>query len=137
MNVFRVIKVTTAIIGLFFTAAAVQAQEQVGDVWISEEGLYAVQIESELSPIAINQIHSWTLTINDSSGLPVTDAEVSFDGGMPEHNHGLATSPSVTSNGDGTYQLQGLRFHMMGYWELVLTIANGEESDTALVTLNL
>lgn len=103
----------------------------------SKKGLYKLSIVSELNPIAINKIHSWTLHLQDSSGMFVHDAQISFEGGMPEHNHGLATEPSIIRQDDGSYLLQGLRFHMMGYWELVLTINHNNVSDTVLLTLDL
>lgn len=139
MKVSFVIKIfTSAAAAVFLLLSSVlMAQGGVGEMWHSEKGLYSLSIKSELSPIPINQIHSWTLELQDSIGAPVLNADVSFDGGMPEHNHGLATAPSLVSQGDGSYLLQGLRFHMMGYWELVLTIEDDGTTDTVLITLNL
>ena len=39
--------------------------------------------------------------------------------------------------GNGNYQLQGLRFHMMGHWELELNIASGGVEDKVVVVLDL
>ena len=122
---------------LAFIPAGLVAQVLPEGMLESEKGLYKLEIESELSPIAINRIHSWTLLLQDSAGTSVHDADISFDGGMPEHNHGLATEPSIVRQDDGSYLLQGLRFHMMGYWELVLTINHNDVSDTVLLTLDL
>ena len=42
---------------------------------------------------------------------------------MPEHNHAMPTEPKVTKNlGNGRYLLQGVRFHMAGFWEMKVTI---------------
>jgi hypothetical protein len=105
--------------------------------FISERGLYSVSYESQLEPIAINRMHSWMLTVTDSSGMPITGAVIVIKGGMPQHNHGLATQPTVESSGEGTYLLQGLRFHMMGYWEIELIIDNGRAKDTVMIPLTL
>jgi len=120
-----------------FMPAGLMAQALPEGMLESEKRLYKLSIESELNPIAINRIHSWILRLQDSSGTSVHDAQISFDGGMPEHNHGLATAPSIVHQEDGSYLLQGLRFHMMGYWELVLTINHNDVSDTVLLTLDL
>lgn len=127
-------------IPLFLSALfglATQAQQQEPETWQSENGLFSVTVESELNPIMINQIHSWTLQLTDGQQRPVSGAEIIVEGGMPEHNHGLATAPSVSSTGNGVYTLQGLRFHMMGYWELTLTISHEGITDTVLITLTL
>ena len=83
----------------------------------------SVTMTSQLSPLGINQMHNWEIRLQDSDGDGVADAEIEVRGGMPAHNHGLATQPQVTSYlGDGRYLLQGMRFHMAGAWELQLLI---------------
>ena len=82
-----------------------------------------VNYSSNIEPIAINVMHEWILTIESADGYPVTNADVAVEGGMPEHNHGLPTQPKVTKNlGNGRYLLQGVRFHMSGFWEMKVTI---------------
>ena len=124
---------------MLFTFLIPSAYAQQGDdqTWTSNSKLFTVSVESELDPIVINQIHSWTLQLQDAQGQAVTGADLSLVGGMPEHNHGLATAPVIESAGEGSYLLQGLRFHMMGSWELELTINNAGISDIVLITLEL
>ena len=107
------------------------------NVFTSERGLFNVSYESQLEPIAINRMHSWTLSVTDGNGQPVSGASITIKGGMPQHNHGLATQPTIESSGEGEYLLQGLRFHMMGYWELELTIDSGNAKDTVTIPLEL
>lgn len=105
--------------------------------WVSERGIFTVSFESSLAPIEINRIHSWTLHIT-TDGQVVTNAELSVAGGMPAHNHGLPTSPRVTEElGDGSYRLEGMRFHMRGDWEVSISIKADGKSDTVVVMLNL
>ena len=108
--------------------AVVAAQQNGENVWLSEDELFQVSYESQLNPIIINQ---------NAEGNAVSDAVITVKGGMPEHNHGLATAPSIEASGDGNYLLQGLRFHMMGYWELELSVSQGSISDTVIITLDL
>ena len=103
----------------------------------STRGLFTVSYESQLQPIAINRIHSWILHVSDADGNPVSGATMTVKGGMPQHNHGLATEPTIEATGNGDYLLQGLRFHMMGYWELELAIDAGSVSDTVVIPLEL
>jgi hypothetical protein len=88
--------------------------------------------------IEINRIHSWILHVEFANGEPVTDADISVSGGMPQHNHGLPTRPRVTREiGDGDYRLDGMRFHMGGYWEIVVTIATADGQHVVTVPLQL
>ena len=50
-----------------------------------------------------------------------TDSEIkvfSFDAQMPEHAHGMLTSPKITRIAPKTYKIEGINLHMAGYWEL-------------------
>ena len=57
---------------------------------------------------------------------------------MPEHDHGLPTSPRVSADQqEGHYRVGGVRFHMRGHWELRLLIDDGRERDWVTIELNL
>lgn len=91
-----------------------------------------IDIYSSLTPLQINQIHSWRLRILDADGNP-QDAQITISGGMPEHDHGMPTVPQITQQlANGDYLLEGVRFHMPGLWLLVidLTIDGNEQSAT-------
>ena len=55
-----------------------------------------VNYMSSIEPIVINVMHEWILTIESVDGRPIRNADVTVEGGMPEHNHGLPTQPKVT-----------------------------------------
>jgi hypothetical protein len=99
-------------------------------------GLYFAAIEPEVPEIKQGEMHAWILTVKTPDGKPVDDAKVAVDGGMPDHNHGLPTSPAVTEHlGDGRYRIDGMKFSMSGRWELRFDIAAAAGADT--VTFNL
>ena len=107
-------------------------------VWTSASGLFRVSYSSDLDPIEINRIHTWVIHIETATGTPLDGAEVTLEGGMPEHDHGLPTSPRVTANlGNGDYLVEGMRFHMGGGWEITVTIDTGADRDTCLIPLRL
>ena len=55
---------------------------------------------------------------------------------MPQHGHGLPTRPQVTQDlGNGDYLVEGLKFQMIGWWEVRYTITASEQSDS--ITFNL
>lgn len=102
----------------------------------SGKGLFRVSFTSDLDPITINQMHSWTLHVETADGQPVENATITVGGGMPQHGHGLPTRPQVTSYlGDGNYRVEGLRFQMGGWWEVKFDISANGQNDT--ITFNL
>lgn len=89
-------------------------------------------------PPEINRMHSWILHIETDDGDAVEGAQIEVDGGMPAHDHGLPTRPRVTEElGDGYYRLDGVRFHMKGEWEMVVTIRSDESEETVVISLTL
>jgi hypothetical protein len=103
---------------------------------LTDRGVYLVSFTSDLDPITINQMHTWTLHVETGDGQIVEDAAILVSGGMPQHGHGLPTSPQVTQYlGNGDYLVEGLKFQMGGWWEVKFNIsANGQSDD---VTFNL
>ncbi|MEX2365046.1 MAG: FixH family protein, partial [Pseudohongiellaceae bacterium] len=108
------------------------------NVWHSNGGSYVVSYSSELNPVSINRIHQWILHLETPDGEPVADADIKLSGGMPAHDHGLPTEPDASQYlGNGDYLLEGMRFHMMGEWEITLEITLGNKSETVLIPLSI
>jgi hypothetical protein len=97
------------------------------------EGLVVTYTTPDGDPV-INHMHSWILHVETDSGLAVEGATIDVEGGMPVHDHGLPTKPRVTQElGGGDYKLEGVRFHMSGYWEIVVSVtADGKTSVTTI-----
>ena len=104
----------------------------------TSQGLYSVAYEPQPGAIAVNQIHSWTLHVETADGRPVEAAQIRVDGDMPQHGHGLPTRPQVTRYlGDGDYLVEGVKFHMPGWWVMDFEIQAGENTDTVRFNLML
>jgi hypothetical protein len=100
----------------------------------SAHGLYVVSMRPMIAQVDVNQIHPWEIHIASPSGAPVTGASIAFDGGMPQHGHGLPTKPRVTQElGDGNYRLDGMKFSMTGWWEMRVQIHAGQGDDQATI----
>ena len=101
----------------------------------SAGGMYRVALVPPAQAPAVNQMHSWKVKLAGADGTPVRGARFAVDGGMPQHGHGLPTQPRVTRElGDGTYQLDGMKFSMTGWWEIKLAIQGPQGADK--VTFN-
>ena len=103
----------------------------------SAEGRYVATLEPA-RPLRPRQMQTVRMTLRDAEGRAIDDAQISIDGGMPQHGHGLPTRPRVTKSlGDGTYEIEGVRFNMGGWWELKLAIAEARGADTVTFNLDL
>ena len=102
----------------------------------TDAGHYMVTVSPEDAAYQRNTLHSWIVEITTPEGTPVEGAEIFIDGGMPQHGHGLPTSPQMTEAlGDGRYKIEGVRFNMSGWWEFKLAITADGVSDN--ITFNL
>jgi hypothetical protein len=107
----------------------------------SKQGLFTVSYKSDLNPVTINKLHTWTLHMAAVDGRPIDGAAVTVDGGMPEHNHDLPTQPIVTPLGSGDYKVEGMKFQMPGLWTVTVTVtdtvAGAMQVDSAIFNLML
>jgi hypothetical protein len=105
---------------------------------LSEQGLYKVTYIAEINPVPINQILKWTLHVEDAEGQLVENATITVDGDMPQHGHGLPTRPQVTRYLDnGDYLIEGLKFHMPGWWVVDFQMEAGGQQDQVRFNLLL
>jgi hypothetical protein len=89
-------------------------------------------------PLRLRRLQTVPVLITDARGVPVENAVMAVDGGMPEHGHGLPTQPRVThALGGGRYEIEGLRFNMGGWWELKLAINSAAGTDRVTFNLSL
>jgi len=125
-----------ALVAMIMRMNYVPADLDTSTTLATDQGLYRTTYASKLDPVGINQIHSWILHVETPDGQPVEDAVIAVDGDMPQHGHGLPTRPQVTQYlGNGDYLVEGLKFHMPGWWIVEFDItANGQ---TDHVTFNL
>lgn len=121
-----------------YLAAETDNQLQTTQTRTSSEGIYKVTISSQLNPLQLGQIHSWTAKILTADDVPVTNANIIISGGMPIHNHGFPTQPMMTKIlDDNTYLLEGFKFSMGGPWVIVLDITADSVTDTVAFDINM
>ncbi len=122
---------------LFFSMATAQ-ETDTQNSRLSAAGIFQVSFSSRLQPMTINRMHSWVLHVETAAGDPVEGAEIQVGGGMPEHDHGLPTSPRVTRElGAGDYLVEGMKFHMHGAWQVTFAISTEEATDSVLFDVEL
>ncbi|MDX8501183.1 FixH family protein [Mesorhizobium sp. VK4C] len=101
-------------------------------------GLFVASFEPERGVIRQGELQSWVLTLKTAAGAPVEGAAITVFGGMPQHNHGLPTSPQATDYlGDGRYRIDGVKFTMSGWWQLRFAISAAAGSDSVVFNIVL
>ncbi|MDI3340653.1 MAG: FixH family protein [Sphaerobacter sp.] len=105
---------------------------------LTAAGHYRATILPGSDPIPINRLHTWTLHVETPDGRPVESAQITVDGDMPQHGHGLPTRPQVTRYlGNGDYLVEGMKFQMGGWWVVDFTITADGRRDTVRFNLVL
>ena len=132
-----------ALVGAGGIGVAAMMQPPPADLDLSltrptEHGLYVGTLEPGVSPIPVGTMQTWTVAVTAPDGTPLEHAELSIDGGMPQHGHGLPTEPQVTEElGGGRYRVEGMKFNMPGWWTIKLEVAGPAGTDSATFNLTL
>lgn len=115
-----------ALLAAVLATAAVCARPANLDLSLNrptEHGVFRIRIASGTSPIPLSRVHPWSVHVTGADGRAVLGATIEVDGGMPEHGHGLPTSPRAEAAGvPGGYFIKGMKFSMTGWWVLKLNV---------------
>lgn len=142
MNLKKIRPLPAAAVVLVAAGAAFASMQAPADLDYtlshpSDAGLYSVTIEPAVAPIPVGQLHAWTVAVTSADGTPVA-ADVVFDGGMPQHGHGLPTEPkAMGKDAEGRTVIGGVRFNMPGWWELKVHVDGEAGEDTATFNIAL
>ena len=105
---------------------------------MSEGGRYRAAIKPQGDSIPQGKLHRWVLHLETASGAPVDACEITVDGGMPQHGHGLPTKPRVTRDlGNGDHLVDGMKFNMGGWWVVKFRVASTTGTDSVVFNLKL
>ena len=105
---------------------------------LSEKGNYHVTLHSQVSPIPKQKIHSWLVHIETVDSKPLKQATIYIHGGMPAHRHGFPVQPRVKQNlGNGDFRIEGVKFSMLGEWEMRININTETIRDRAVFKINI
>ena len=107
-------------------------------VKLSAHQMYRAAVRPDLIPIPVGRLQRWTLHIDTVDGRPVDTATITVNGGMPQHGHGLPTSPRVTRGlGNGDHLVEGMKFNMGGWWVVRFAVSSSAGTDTVTFNLSL
>lgn len=92
-------------------------------------GTWSVQWSPAPDPIPLNELFALDATVRDRAGDPVPDAELVVGAtlvwvqygsaaGAGQPGNSMNTTPEVVAAGDGTFEVQGMLFHVPGDWTI-------------------
>ena len=101
---------------------------------LSESGGFRVSWTSSPDPIVPVELFSVELEVQEvASGMPAgATVELGLDVTMPGHGHGMTVEPVLEKVGEGRWVASPMKFHMTGYWEMVVSIQQMESEDEAV-----
>jgi hypothetical protein len=121
---------------MFWRMNYIPADLDLATTRMSTQGAFRATIQPAVEPVPINSIHSWTLHVETPDGRPVENAAITLAGDMPQHGHGMATTPVVGAYlGQGDYLVEGMKFQMGGWWVVDFDVSAGGKTDR--VSFNL
>ncbi len=85
-------------------------------------GTFTVKLVEATPGPPIKGTNAMTLELLDAEGRPVDDATVTVTPWMPDHAHGSAVKPEVTSLGGGRYSVEKVYLAMAGLWEIKVSV---------------
>jgi len=120
-----------------FSYAILNASEK--PIWVisqvSINNHYKVDLQCDHPP-TLSGFQSCSLNLHDKNVI-ITNADIIIEGGMPEHHHGLPTSPKVIwDSQEKSYIINGLKFSMPGAWQLKFLIDKTKNLPRDIVTFN-
>ena len=106
---------------------------------ISNDETYRVHWRSIPEPIPLNEPFALEVAIfsRDNSDQDPLIVDLSVDGRMPEHRHGMNVIPPVMRRDDGWYEISNLLVHMPGYWQIHIDVTRGGVTERAQADVDL
>jgi len=94
----------------------------VGRRGTSNDGAWRIQYRTRPEAIPLNDEFGLDVAVFDRDGKLAPDVDLVVDAAMPHHRHGMLQAPTIEPRDDGTFHVEGLLFHMPGYWELYFDV---------------
>ncbi|MFP4597583.1 MAG: hypothetical protein ACOC9W_01025 [Persicimonas sp.] len=105
---------------------------------LSENGTFYVMYSADPAPIPFNELFDLVVMVHDGEdhSQMLMDAEIEVEATMPAHEHGMNTEPTVTKEDDGSFLVEGMKFHMRSdtaedKWQVHVDVTHEETTERA------
>jgi len=99
----------------------------------SEGGSFYMMYSADPDPIPFNEPFQLIAMVHNGAdhNMMYSDVTLEVNATMPEHGHGMNTAPTVTVDDIGMITVDGMLFHMRGWWKMDFTATQGDTTETA------
>lgn len=108
------------------------APSQANGFWC---GWKPVQAPLEMGPSFPIEVR--VSTSKDGEPLDLSPQQIAVDARMPDHGHGMLQHVEIQQLGPGHFRVNGMRLHMLGYWELTVDVTRGAWTERAQFPIEL
>ncbi len=105
-----------------------------GEVHTTEMGLYSITFEGPEIAHTVG-VNRYTITLQTSDGMALSQAEVMVTPWMPDHGHGSDRAPTIEEEAPGRYVITDVSYTMPGRWQVMTTVTAVSGMDS--VTLDI
>ena len=107
---------------------------------VTASGDYVVYYTYDTAPdpVPLNEMFSLDIRIENANGraLGPDDIALRVDAAMPQHGHGMNTTPRIESVGNG-FHVTGMLLHMPGDWRIYFDVTHEGMTDRATVDVSI
>jgi len=104
----------------------------------TDGGSFKVTFIPKPDPIPYNKHFTMEIKVEGAKDPKISAKIVlKVDAGMPTHQHGMNTEAKVKKVSDNKFEVEGLLFHMRGYWELTVDIEADGKKEKAIFSIYL
>ena len=93
--------------------------------WEGESSAAKLTVLSASPEEPVRGLNNWRVMLSDLEDNALTGCEITLTPYMPDHGHGVATTPTVTEGEAGQYQIDQIELIMPGLWEMRFEISCG------------
>ena len=93
--------------------------------WMPEAQGWRAVIVPRPAPIPVGRHFALEVALCPPAGAP-PPTTLKVDADMPAHRHGMNYRPQAVPQGGGRFRVDGLMFHMPGYWRLMLEVETAD-----------
>jgi hypothetical protein len=100
---------------------------------ISDGGSFYMMYSADPDPIPFNEPFQLIAMVHDGPdhSSMYSDASLVVNATMPDHGHGMNTEPTVTVDEMGMITVDGMLFHMRGWWQMDFVATRSDVTETA------
>jgi len=91
---------------------------------------FTVSYKTDPEPIPFLKFFKINFKFEPNNGQDIPeDLKIAIEADMPEHQHGMNVNPKLFKVDKNNYRVEGMKFHMLGYWEIYLTLRSSKKED--------